>query len=215
MQPQTAADDLGRREDGFKPKYRHFPPTDRVWVKNPFQHDVVYQVADEYNRPFRYRLPCKDRNGNLGCVSELPGGAIATLGVKAIVDELIQNSAEDNLLMWDERIRTKHEKQIIVQVRSTTPKADAEHPGEVNLASSADELPPQPTEAPDVPEEAFPGLNEEPETPPAPSVPPPAPSVPPTPATPGIVAQGIGDVVAASLPSSNVVVGANNAGHQE
>lgn len=197
MQPQTAANDLGRREDGFKPKYRHFPPTDRVWVKNPFEHDVVYQVADEYNRPFRYRLPCRDRDGNLGCISELPGGAIATLGVKAIVDEMIQNSEEDNLLMWDERIRGKHEALIIKQVRSTMPQADAAHPGEVNLASSAGDLPAQPTEAPAPPEEAFPGLNE-PENAPAPSIP----ALPQQAA----VEQGIGDVVAASLPSSNATV---------
>lgn len=211
MEPQVAPG-TAQREDGFKPKYRHFPPTDRVWVKNPFQHDVVYQVADEYNRPFRYRLPCKDRNGNLGCVSELPGGGIATLGVKAIVDEMIQNSEEDNLLMWDERIRGKHEAQIIVQVRSTTPKADAAHPGEVNLASSNDDLPPQPAEEPSVPEEAFPGLNQPDE--PAPSVPPPAPSIPALPRE-AAVAQGASDIVAASLPATDAVIGANNAGHPD
>lgn len=197
MQPQDQAD--GRRADGFKPKYRHFPPTDRVWVKNPFEHDIVYQVADEYNRPFRYRLPA-------GKISELPGGAIATIGVKQIVDELIQNSTEDSLLMWDERIRGKYEKQIIEQVRSTAPKTDAANPGEVNLESSTDDIPAPVVEAPAPPEEAFPGLNQ-----PAPPLTPPAVAPPsqPAPALPQAADQGIRDVVAASLPGNNVVIGAN------
>lgn len=191
------------RADGFKPKYRHFHPNSRIWVKNPFDHDVVYQVADEYNRPFRYRLPCRDRNGNLGCISELPGGAIATLGVKAIVDELIQNDEKDSALMWDERIRTKHEKTIIEDERSTSPKVDADRPGEVNLESTTTQAPQDVPEEPAPPEEAFPGLNQpaaEPVGKPQ-SAPLPAPA-----------AQGLDGVVAASLPSSDTVV-APNADH--
>lgn len=203
MQPQTAPN--GQRADGFTPKYRHFPPTDRVWVKNPFEHDIVYQVADEYNRPFRYRLPCKDRNGNLGCVSELPGGAIATLGVKQIVDELIQNSAtntENTLLMWDERVRGKHEASIIIKIASVAPKADPSNPGEINLGGSAEDIPQAPEEVPAAPEEAFPGLNEPEQPAAAPSLP----YVPPSVPLPQAANQGIANVVAASLPSSNATV---------
>lgn len=185
------------RADGFKPKWRHFHPNDRVWVKNPFDHDVVFQVADEYNRQFKYRLP-------KGKISELPGGAIATLGVKALVDELIQDNAEDSLLMWDERVRAKHEKSIIQDVRSTAPKADSEHPGEINLASNNNTVPQEEPEPETPPEEAFPGLNEEPEPEPQEEPPLPAPA-----------AAGIDDVVAASLPSGDAVVGANNAGHDD
>jgi hypothetical protein len=179
------------RTDGFKPKYHHFHPNDRVWLRNPFDHDVVFQVADEYNNPFKYRLP-------RGKVSELPGGAIATLGVKAIVDELIQNSEQDNLLMWDERIRAKHEKAIIVQVRSMSPRVDANRPGEINLGSSTDDMPQEEEDVPAPPEEAFPGLNDSVQ--PEPAEQSHAPSLPPT------AAAGIDDVVAASLPTSNAVV---------
>lgn len=210
MQPQTAPN--GQRQDGFTPKYRHFPPTDRVWVKNPFEHDIVYQVADEYNRPFRYRLPCKDRNGNLGCISELPGGAIATLGVKQIVDELIQNDSANNenaLLMWDARVRAKHEAEIIVKIASVAPKADASNPGEINLGGASDDIPTDAPEAPAPPEEAFPGLNQ-PEEPSAPVA---APSLPPAAPAPQRLPQeadqGIRDVVAASLPSANATAAAN------
>lgn len=216
MEPQTAAN--GQRADGFTPKYRHFPPTDRVWVRNPFEHDIVYQVADEYNRPFRYRLPCKDHNGNLGCVSELPGGAIATLGVKQIVDELIQNDSANNentLLMWDPRVRAKHELDIIVKIASVAPKIDPSNPGEVNLGGSSDDIPAAAPEAPAAPEEAFPGMNQ-PEVPQHQEQPPvsvAAPSLPPpTPAPqrlPHEADQGIRDVVAASLPGNNVTIGAH------
>lgn len=179
------------REDGFKPKYRHFHPHDRVWIKNPFEHDVVYQVADEYNRPFKYRLPA-------GKVSELPGGAIATLGVKAIVDELIQNTPSDVLLMWDERTRSKHEETVIQAVKSTKLRTDSANPGEINLGTAADEaeLEEEDFEEPEV--DTFGDLNKPIEAEPAP-----APQV--SAQLPADAEQGLRDVVAASLPRTNTV----------
>lgn len=194
MQPQAQPD--GRRADGFKPKYRHFHPMDRVWVQNPFDHDVVYQVADEYNRPFRYRLPAHQ-------VSELPGGAIATLGVKAIIDELIQNTQGDEMSMWDENIRRKHENDVILRVKQTSPVGDPSTPGEVDLSVKSNEVPAPVAEAPAPPEEAFPGLNQ----PVAPIAPPAAPAIDPLPAS---VAAGMQDMIGASLPATDAVVGANN-----
>lgn len=185
----------GQRADGFRPKYRHFHPLDRVWVQNPFEHDVVYQVADEYNQPFTYRLP-------KGRVSELPGGAIATLGVKRIVDELIQNNGDTEVaLMWDTNTRSKHEANIILRIKNTTPGTNPATPGEVDLSVKSDKDVPATEEEPVVePEQAFPGLGKgaQKDT----SVLDPLPSQ---------VAAGIDSVVGASLPSSNSVVSANNA----
>ena len=189
MQPGQAQD------TGFQPKYRHFNQLDRVWVKNPFQEDIVYQVADEHNRPYKYRLPA-------GKVSELPGGTIATLGVKNIVDRLIQEHDKDVNLMWDPRVRGKHEESVIVQVKATTLRDDSEHPGEINLGSSDSDLPKQQeTVAAPEPESEFPGLNE-----PAQTVDDGRLAQPPQQQMPENVRQGISDVVGASLPSTNTTL---------
>lgn len=103
MQPNT-------RADQYKPKWRHFHPQATVWVQNPFDDDVVFQVADEYNNAYQYRLPA-------GKVSELPGGMIATLGVKEIVDRLIMNDKDDVLRIWEAAVREKHEAKVILRVK--------------------------------------------------------------------------------------------------
>lgn len=190
MQPQSQSDN--RRADGFKPKWRHFHPMDRVWVNNPFDHDVMYQVADEYNRPYKYVLPAHK-------VSELPGGAIATLGVKAIVDELIQNTPSDEMRMWDENVRKKHEDSIIMREKQIVPMDDPTRPGIVDLSVKTADVPEAATEAPKAPEEAFPGLRKSPTFDPLPAA----------------VDAGIADVVSASLPRSNAIVGANNVHNDE
>lgn len=137
---------------GYEPKWRQFHPQSMVWVSNPFDHDVVFQVADERNVPYKYKLgahsPC-----------ELPGGAVATLGVKAIVDELIQNSKEDQLRMWDKDVRKKYEDSVILRVKEGKPMAEAAGPaGEIDL--SVDDGKDNPvTEAPvEEVETAFPDL---------------------------------------------------------
>jgi len=185
MDSQTIAP----RSDGFKPKYTQFHPLTRVWLQNPFTHDVVFQVADEYNRPFKYRLPA-------GKMSELPGGAIATLGVKAVVDELIQSNKEDQMRMWDENVRKKHEKNIILRVKNTSPVANSSTPGEVNLAVPSTEAPEESeAQAPQEEQSTFADLN----------APQPAPA-PELDQLPPAAAQGISDITAASLPSNDTVV---------
>lgn len=126
--------------DQFKPKWRHFHPQATLWVQNPFDHDVVFQVADEHNVPYQYRMPA-------GKVSELPGGAIATLGVKAIVDELIQKDKRDVFLMWDEATRRKHEDSIILRLKEAPVLQEISQGGEVNLVSSDPEFIPEDEEA--------------------------------------------------------------------
>lgn len=189
MQPQSQSDN--RRADGFKPKWRHFHPMDRVWVNNPFDHDVMYQVADEYNRPYKYVLPAHK-------VSELPGGAIATLGVKAIVDELIQNTPGDEMRMWDENVRLKHETDIIMREKQTVSLGDPSRSGVVDLSVKTTDIPEVTAEASKPPEQAFPGLSKPPSFDPLPTE----------------VNAGLADVVGASLPRANAIVGANNA-HDE
>lgn len=147
MNPQSPA------PDGFRPKWRNFHPLTRVWLQNPFDHDVIFQVADEQNGRTRYRLPAHK-------VSELPGGAIATLGVKAIVDELIQNDKNDAMRLWDENVRAKHEKNVILRIKETSPSRSNRPGGEIDLSVASDEdnaeLPAASQE-----EEAFPGMNDE------------------------------------------------------
>lgn len=114
------------KADAYAPKWRHFHPSATVWVHNPFDHDVLFDVADEYNVPYVYRMPANK-------TSELPGGAVATLGVKAIVDELIQNSASDQYAMWEVGVRTKYEEQIIVRIKESPTIETISRGGEVNL----------------------------------------------------------------------------------
>lgn len=192
MSPQNTT--ANQPNSGFKPKWRHFHPAARIWVQNPFDHDVVFKVADEYNRPWMYRLPA-------GKVSELPGGSIATLGIKAIVDELIQNSKDDAMLMWDQGVRKKHEDTIILREKENKPLADAEHPGEINLAVQGGDVPEEPAAAVTAPEQPFPGLNE-----------PQAVSEPTgLDPLPDAARDGLADIVAASLPSEDAEASVNNA----
>ena len=126
MQPTT-------KSDGFQTKWRTFHPQATVWVMNPFDHDVVFNVADERNTPFQYRMPA-------GKTSELPGGAVATLGVKAIVDEMIQKDPKDVFSMWEVGVREKYENQIILRVKEAPITASAQQAGEVNLGTTEDEV---------------------------------------------------------------------------
>ncbi len=193
MQPQQPIEQ-NRAADGFKPKWRHFHPMSRIWVRNPFDHDIVFRVADEYNRPFEYLMPAHK-------ISELPGGSIATLGVKAVVDELIQNSPEDVMRQWDENVRSRHEKDVIVRIKETSPTADAGPGGRVDLSvKNNDDVEPDEPVAVAAPEEAFPALQQPVREPVAPQLQP-------------EVQQGLDDLVGASLDAlpGEAKVGANNA----
>lgn len=116
------------KSDGYLTKWRHFHPQSTVWVKNPLGHDVVFNVADEHNNPYQYRMP-------QGKTSELPGGAVATLGVKAIVDELIQSSPTDSLAMWEIGVRSKYEAEIIVRYKEAPTRVKNQETGEINLGT--------------------------------------------------------------------------------
>lgn len=133
MNPQS-------KQDSYAPKWRHFHPQATVWVKNPFDHDVLFNVADEHNNPFQYRMPCRDKKGNLGCISELPGGAVATLGVKEIVDELIQSDPKDLMSMWEVSVRQKWEDTIILKIKEAPASISTSHAGEVNLQATEEDL---------------------------------------------------------------------------
>jgi len=113
----------------FTPKWRHFPPTSTVWIHNPFDDDIKFKFADEHNRQFTAVMPAHE-------TSELPGGSIATLGVKKIIDRSIQNSKEDAAQMWNLKIRAKHEKELIVGYRDAPlVSSDGKDGGTINLKS--------------------------------------------------------------------------------
>jgi hypothetical protein len=104
-------------KDQFKPKWRHFPVNSTLYLLNPFKEDIEFQVADERNVPYVYQLKA-------GKVGELPGGPIATLGLKAVIDKMIGNSKEDHLSIWSLEVRAKYESQVIKKVKEA-PKPDA------------------------------------------------------------------------------------------
>lgn len=126
MQPQTS------NADQFTPKYRHFHPQSTVWVLNPFDHDVFYRVADENNNQSEFRIQAHER-------AELPGGSIATLGVKTIIDELIQNDKDDVLRLHDLNVRKKYEDNVILRVKDAPNAVTADSAtGPIDLSIASD-----------------------------------------------------------------------------
>ena len=174
------------RNDGFQPKWRHFHPQATVWVHNPFDHDITFNVADEYNNPFQYRM-------RAGKTSELPGGAVATLGVKALVDELIQNDPKDVYSQWEPAVRKKWEDKVILRIKEAPLSAQPVSTGEVDLTTSDsaedDEDEGERVSVDNAP--AFPSVTQETKL---------APSMP-------IQAPPISSIAESSLPTANVVIG--------
>lgn len=169
-----------QRADSFAPKWRHFHPQATVWVHNPLDHDVVFNVADEFNNPYQYRM-------RAGKTSELPGGAVATLGVKALVDELIQGDPKDVYSQWEAGVRQKWEDQIILRVKEAPASAQPTNRGEVDLTTSDDAV-----DEDDSSEQvnvdnapAFPSRTQEPVAP---------------------IAPPIASIADSSLPTNNVVI---------
>jgi hypothetical protein len=121
------------RSDQFTPKWRHFHPQATLIMRNPFADDIVFRVADEHNIPYDYRLP-----GNKIC--ELPGGAVATLGLKAVIDRMIGDEGKDLVRIWDPATRKRYEERVIVKVREAPQTVGGERGGEVNLGITEDEL---------------------------------------------------------------------------
>jgi hypothetical protein len=139
------------RTTGFEPKWRHFHPHATVFLRNPFKEDVLFQVADEDNTPYQYRLPA-------GQLCELPGGAIATLGVKEVVDKLINESQEDAIRIWEKSVRKRHEDKVIERIKEPAQRPAGGPKGAIDLGSS-EEGQDEPL-AKDEPEQEFPTLNQ-------------------------------------------------------
>lgn len=129
MQPQS-----NTQADQFKPKWRHFHPQSTVWILNPFDHDVIWKVADENNNQSEFRVQARER-------AELPGGAIATLGLKAIIDEMIQNNKQDQLRLHDLGVRAGYEVSVILRVKEApqaTMSNSNEGPIDLSIGADAD-----------------------------------------------------------------------------
>jgi len=156
MQPKT------NRPDGYTPRWRHFHTQSTVWAQNPLDHDVVFNVADEHDNSYAYRMKS-------GEISELPGGAVATLGVKTLVDELIQNNKSDLLRIYEPAVRAKYEDEIIMRIKDAPMREAKAGGGEIDLSMSKtkeveEDIKPPTTPPPgtgyNVPdEEEFPALN--------------------------------------------------------
>jgi len=116
------------KSDGFQIKWRTFHPQSIVWVLNPFDYDVEFDVADEANNQYHYRILAGD-------TVELPGGSVATLGVKKIVDEMIQNNPTDVFSMWEKAVREKYEEKIIIRVKQEPANEVSIETGEIVLKS--------------------------------------------------------------------------------
>lgn len=122
------------KNDQFQPRWRHFHPQATLFLKNPFDDDITFQVADENNIPYSYRMPGRK-------VSELPGGAIATLGLKTIVDRMIGDKGEDLLRIWDQNVRKSYEDLVIVRERAAPQHAGKNGPsGPINLTAADEDL---------------------------------------------------------------------------
>lgn len=127
-------------EPGFTPKFRQIHPQATLWIKNPLSYDIEFQVADEINRKFLYKLPA-------GRVSELPGGSVATLGLKRLVDEILSTGRdaegkETTLKVLDPLSRAAVEKDVIVKERRAPQVAQAETPGgPINLGVKTSDIP--------------------------------------------------------------------------
>jgi hypothetical protein len=119
-------DNSSRKNDGFSARWRHFHPQSTVWVQNPFDHDVEFKAADERNVQYLYKLPANK-------ISELPGGLIATLGVKELVDQMISGTKEDVLRIWDADVRAKHEAKIIMRIKEAPIHESTSEGGEIDL----------------------------------------------------------------------------------
>lgn len=149
-----------KSRDQFTPKWRHFHPQSTLYLRNPFEEDIVFQVADERNQPWEYKLPA-------GKVSELPGGPIATLGLKAVIDKMIGDRKVDALRIWEPAVREKYETEVIVKVKEAPQRdKDSGPQGTIDLSVSDDDAGGDgaPAEVESKAEEEFPGLRSKPQT---------------------------------------------------
>lgn len=101
------------KRDEFQPNWKHFHPYDTVWIQNPFDEVIEWQVADDNGVQHTYSVDAHAR-------AELPGGMIATLGVKKIVDRMMQEDDQD-IQLWNLEKRAEYEDKIIIRVKSVAP----------------------------------------------------------------------------------------------
>jgi hypothetical protein len=139
-------------KDQFLPKWRHFHPLSTLYLSNPFDEDIIFQVADERNQPIKYVLKARK-------VNELPGGPIATLGLKAVIDKMIGDRKEDALRIWEPAVREKYEAEVIVKVKEAPQREDQAVPGgpiDLSTPGEDDDNPGTAAKVESEPEEAFP-----------------------------------------------------------
>jgi len=115
----------------YQPNWRNFGENDTVIAQNPFDEKIEWEVADDNGVKHKYTIDPHSK-------AELPGGRIATLGVKKIVDRLILEDNND-VLMWNLEERQKYEEgpkaNVILRVKSTTPVTKkGEAPQTINLS---------------------------------------------------------------------------------
>ena len=118
------------RNDSFQPRWRHFHPQSIVWVQNPFDHTVEFKVADERDIQYTYELPANK-------ISELPGGPIATLGIKKLVDMMVLGNKDEALRIWDQDVRAKHEAKIIMRIKEAPLMNKESLGGKIDLSVKA------------------------------------------------------------------------------
>jgi hypothetical protein len=133
----------------YQARYRHFHPQDVVTVRNPFDEELVWTVADDSGQQLEYILAANS-------VGELPGGLVATIGVRTIVDQLIQEASETDpglyLNLYNPDIRAKYEEQIIMKFKPAPVTQAPQQPGDqvrVNLTTKDMSMAPKDTPVPE------------------------------------------------------------------
>lgn len=91
-------------------------------------------------------------------ISELPGGSVATLGLKAIIDEMIQNDDKAALSLYDLNVRARFEEKVLVSVVEAPMVTADTQTGLIDLSVGKGEQP-KVEEAEKV-EEAFPDVKD-------------------------------------------------------
>lgn len=140
--------------DGYKNNYRLFSPQSTLWIINPLGYDINFNVADENNVQYQYTLP-------KGATSELPGGSVATLGLKALIDEMIQVGKKDILRIYDAEVRKEYEDRVIIRFKEAANREKVPTEGGViDLSVKSNDTPDEDLDQAGPEEEEFPGLKQ-------------------------------------------------------
>lgn len=140
--------------DGYKNNYRLFSPQSTLWIINPLGYDINFNVADENNIQYQYTLP-------KGATSELPGGSVATLGLKALIDEMIQTEKKDMLRIYDADVRKEYEDRVIIRFKEAANREKVPTAGgTIDLSVKSNDTSDDEVEEVEAVEEEFPGLKQ-------------------------------------------------------